>query len=279
MDRWILNWPGVRFQRRFQHQAKQDEKTISVIRAGSRPLWFDQNWGIIFPLHPEPQLDHFFSAPQVVTLIEPDPMFTTIDMSEQQFQSIMDEYEPPYLLAEIYPEGSVLHQARSIFLSEGYRRGRLVQKTATYIFPELAPVQKDYISELFEFLRVSIQEDQETDFEGDPLLEGFDLDLYDPKRDVYPMPISTILDRHIRTLVLEMTADGWCLTIGYDLWVDLEAESQDPTDEITEILEIMARVDMEDGDGPEPGDKEYVITGEDGQNLVLFFLSLNLISH
>ena len=29
---------------------------------------------------------------------------------------------------------------------------------------------------------------------------------------------------------------------------------------------------MEDGDGPEPGDKEYVITGEDGQNLVLFFL-------
>ena len=79
------------------------------------------------------------------------PLSTCQNSSFSRFE--LDEYEPPYLLAEIYPEGSVLHQARSIFLSQGYRRGRLVQKTATYIFPELAPVQKDYISELFEFLR------------------------------------------------------------------------------------------------------------------------------
>lgn len=268
---WLKTWKGLPYEPRFmivnnKSEDNADKKTTSIIRAGKRDLWFTETWQPIFPYSLNKELSNYFEGQKEAIYMDPMTYPEENFESEEKFLAFLDDIAPPFLYGKVYLD-TFLPELKAK-LNDSEKATSIKQGTVTYKFSGLLNVQKDFISEFFEFLRSYILDEQ-----NDKLKETGCLS-YDPRTDEYPLPTNDFINVHVTTLILEICDDDYYLTIGYDYYNDENELNGKPI--CPEFLEITLTVDMEPDYIVNP-DEESVITYEEGDPLIIFSLLMDKV--
>lgn len=283
---WLQNWPGLRFQRRFTLSSPKFNPNDLLICAAPLAYWFDKNWDIFFPQDPRSvpfstphNIDRYLYVGYEGRTADELEAFLDKGRSVEDALELIETLQGPYLMTDLYtptsmdPELHPLHLIREQALETGKQSKYFYQRVLVYELPELSLIQKDYISEFFHLLRDQLLEQQDSALqEGYPNfdLESFDADSFDLRLDKYPLPTNSLLEYHVRTLVLDMQGDKFHLIIGCD--AEQSLEHRNAPDEI----EVMATVLLDPDDEVRAEDADSTTT-LDGESAVAFHLTMRQV--
>jgi len=142
--------------------------------------------------------------------------------------------------------------------------------TVTYVFPELSPLEKDYIQELFHLLKDQVYQEQEEVAASMKLSQS-------------RMPTNQLIGRFVTEMALEQHDDKHYLTFTYEERGKVGSSKSPILPHASRVhadvpltLEIFADVPMEDDDDLDSGDKDGVVIEDEPR--VRFALILEMFS-
>jgi hypothetical protein len=214
---------------------------------------------LVFPLSGDVENLEHWTDTLLYSIIRPiDDSDTPAEYTKRIISDIRND---PYLVLSVYEPTTPMYELRKNILESPYSC-KIQHTFATYRFSKLEPVQIAYIEEFLDILMDQFRSDQ------NKKLIDFDFENFKPRRDLYPFPKSTIVNKSVAFIILDKGEDDYYLTFSYD---------EPPGEESVNIpaIEVHIHVYLDDDDIPTLEESD-LISSDDNGYYVIFEVTLNL---